>query len=60
MTLTLTLHWWLVPALLTLAGALMFYWGEKEGGFMGGVGQAMIGFACWFAALVSVLTKVLA
>jgi hypothetical protein len=50
---TITLGWWAVPALLTIAGLGLWWHGSRESGMMGGLVQFLLGVGLFIGALAS-------
>jgi len=51
-SMTITLHWWMIPMVLAIAGVITFVWPSRSGDFgVGAFFQAIAGTALIFMAI---------
>lgn len=58
-TVTITLHWWMVPIAMVLATLGLWWHGSRESGMFGGMTQALIGFGLLIGAVCATLVGLL-
>lgn len=51
------IHWWVWPAGLIGAAAILWYHGSRESGMLGGVVQFLIGCGLIIGAIVAVIVR---
>lgn len=60
MTITLTLGWWLIPSLMTIAAFVLLWLGSRERGMFGGFLHGILAFALLIGACAATLSGWLA